>query len=177
MSWHQLCLLSDPLSTFSWSSPPFSTFILSFTPRTFSILVANSISHTYSHAPCPPVSYPPQTHTLLPKMHCPAACLPFHWPIKQPELYGSTDSKYINYRGRGKGGKVGGWCKMRVHLRFMTQNSSFRKRKRGNGWVEQVFRERKRWRGNCEEIEEGAQKILASVKRVIKQRKRVYHVM
>lgn len=40
-----------------------------------------------------------------------------------------------------------------------------------------MFRERKRWRGNREEIEEGAQKILASVKRVIKQRKRVYHVM
>ena len=93
-------ILSIPLSTFSWSSPPFSTFILNFTSRTFSILVANSISHTYSHAPCPPVSYPPQTHTLLPKMHCPAACLPFHWPIKQPELYGFTDSKYINYRER-----------------------------------------------------------------------------
>lgn len=132
VSWHRLCLLSIPLSTFSWSFPPFSTFILNFTPRTFSILVANSISHTYSHELCPPVSYPPQTHTLLPKMHCPAACLPVHWPIKQPELYGSTDSKYINYRGRGKGGKDA-----------VMQNESppevydpkllFWKKKRGNG--------------------------------------------
>ncbi len=71
-----------------------------FISLTFSIIHANSITHTYSHIHHPPVSYPPQTHTLLPKMHCPAARLPFHWPIKQPELYGSTDSKYINYRER-----------------------------------------------------------------------------
>lgn len=38
-------------------------------------------------------------------MHCPAACLPFHWPIKQPELYGSTNSKYINYKGRKRDGE------------------------------------------------------------------------
>lgn len=94
----------------SCSSDLFNLISSTYLPPTFFLSYPLIQSHTHtSHKYTFLLSYTLQTHTLLPKMHRPAAHRPFHWPIKQPELYGSTDFKYINYAEQKKRGgeKVG----------------------------------------------------------------------